>query len=88
MFRPDPLIGDDRVFAKCAWRLIPLVIAGYLINFLDRTNLGFAALTMNKDLGFSPSVYGLGSGLFFLSYSDVGCSGCLLRGGQLHPPTH
>ena len=45
------------------------MIAGYLINFLDRTNLGFAALTMNKDLGFSPSVYGLGSGLFFLSYS-------------------
>lgn len=62
-------MDENRIFAKCAWRLIPLMIAGYLINFLDRTNLGFAALTMNRDLGFSPSVYGLGSGLFFLSYS-------------------
>ena len=60
---------SDRVFAKCAWRLLPLIMAAYVVNYIDRTNVGFAALTMNRDLGFSPSVYGFGAGLFFLSYS-------------------
>jgi ACS family tartrate transporter-like MFS transporter len=60
---------DERLFAKCAWRLLPLLTAAYVANYLDRTNLGFAALTMNRDLGFSSSIYGLGAGIFFLSYS-------------------
>jgi ACS family tartrate transporter-like MFS transporter len=63
------MIADNKVFAKCAWRLLPLVMTAYVVNYLDRTNLGFAALTMNQDLGFSPSVYGLGAGIFFFSYS-------------------
>ena len=58
----------DRVFAKCAWRLIPFMVVLYVVNFLDRVNVGFAALTMNKDLGFSAAVYGLGAGLFFAGY--------------------
>ena len=61
--------NQDRVFRKCAWRLLPLIIAAYLLNYLDRTNVAFAALTMNRELGFSPSVYGFGSGLLFVSYS-------------------
>jgi MFS transporter, ACS family, tartrate transporter len=60
---------EHRVFAKCAWRLLPVVIAAFIANFLDRTNVGFAALTMNRDLGFTPTVYGLGAGIFFFSYS-------------------
>src|SRR4029453_13708049 len=56
------------VFAKCAWRLIPFMGLLYLINYIDRTNVGFAALTMNADLGFSPSVYGFGAGIFFVRY--------------------
>jgi ACS family tartrate transporter-like MFS transporter len=40
----------------------------YAVNFVDRVNVGFAALTMNKDLGLSPSIYGFGAGVFFLSY--------------------
>ena len=60
---------DDRVFAKCAWRLIPFMILLYLVNYVDRVNVGFAALTMNKDLGLSPSVFGLGAGIFFIGYS-------------------
>lgn len=59
----------DRIFVKCARRLLPLIVAAFIINFLDRTNVGFAALTMNRNLGFSPPVYGLGAGIFFLSYS-------------------
>jgi ACS family tartrate transporter-like MFS transporter len=62
-------MGDDRVFAKCAWRLLPLMMLLYLINYIDRVNVGFAALTMNKDLAFTPAIYGLGAGIFFFSYS-------------------
>ena len=60
---------EDRVFAKCAWRLIPLMMLLYVVNYIDRVNVGFAALTMNKDLSFSPAVYGFGAGAFFLGYS-------------------
>ena len=61
-------MSDERVFSKCAWRLIPFVTLLYIVSFLDRVNVGFAALTMNKDLGFSPAVYGIGAGIFFLGY--------------------
>lgn len=46
-------MSDDRVFLKCAWRLIPFMMLLYVVNFVDRVNVGFAALTMNKDLDFS-----------------------------------
>jgi len=62
-------MADNRLFDKCAWRLIPFIFVLYLINFVDRVNVGFAALTMNKDLMFSPAVYGFGGGVFFLGYS-------------------
>jgi len=41
----------------------------YVINYVDRTNVGFAALTMNADLGFSPTVFGFGAGIFFVGYA-------------------
>lgn len=53
---------------KVAWRLVPLVSLAYLINVLDRFNISFAALTMNKALGLSATAYGLGAGAFFWSY--------------------
>jgi ACS family tartrate transporter-like MFS transporter len=56
------------IFRKCAWRLIPFILIVYFINYLDRVNVGFAALTMNQDLGFSPAVFGFGAGVFFLGY--------------------
>jgi D-galactonate transporter len=49
-------------------RLIPFLMACYFVAFLDRVNVGFAALQMNKDLGFSSTVYGWGAGIFFLAY--------------------
>jgi MFS transporter, ACS family, tartrate transporter len=54
---------------KAAVRFVPLLTVAYLFNYLDRTSLGFAALTMNKDLGLTPSQFGLAAGIFFLGYS-------------------
>jgi ACS family tartrate transporter-like MFS transporter len=59
---------DRRVVRKAARRLLPLLVLLYLINYLDRVNVGFAALTMNADLGLSSAAYGLGAGLFFIGY--------------------
>ena len=53
---------------KISWRLMPLIVICYLVNYIDRTNVAFAALTMNKDLGLSAYLYGLGAGIFFFGY--------------------
>jgi ACS family tartrate transporter-like MFS transporter len=58
----------DAIFRRAAWRLVPLILAMYIAAFLNRVNVSFAALTMNHDLGFSPEVYGWGTGVFFLGY--------------------
>ncbi len=54
---------------KASLRLLPLIAIGYGIAYMDRINISFAALQMNRDLHFSASVYGFGAGLFFLSYA-------------------
>ena len=59
---------EDQVFAKCERRLIPFLGLLYLLSIVDRLNVGFAALTMNADLGFSPQVFGFGAGIFFVGY--------------------
>jgi ACS family tartrate transporter-like MFS transporter len=59
---------EARVLRKITLRIVPFVMLLYFIAFIDRVNIGFAALTMNKDLGFSPSVFGFGAGIFFLGY--------------------
>src|SRR5690348_16410205 len=60
--------SDEAVFSQCAMRLVPFVFVLFTVNFLDRVNVAFAAVTMNRDLHFSPSVYGLGAGVFFIGY--------------------
>ena len=59
---------ERRTIAKVSWRLLPLVALAYCIAYIDRTNVGFAALTMNKDLGLSAYIYGWGAGIFFFGY--------------------
>jgi ACS family tartrate transporter-like MFS transporter len=59
---------ETRVLRKITLRIVPFVMLLYFIAFIDRVNIGFAALTMNKELGFSPSVFGFGAGIFFLGY--------------------
>ncbi len=61
-------IGRTTV-AKVGWRLLPFVLLLYVVAWLDRVNIGFAALQMNKDLGFDDAVYGFGAGVFFIGYA-------------------
>jgi len=53
---------------KVTWRLVPFLMVCYFFALLDRVNVGFAGLQMNRDLGFTPAVFGLGASLFFVSY--------------------
>jgi ACS family tartrate transporter-like MFS transporter len=55
--------------AKVGRRLLPFLLLLYVVAWLDRVNIGFAALEMNRDLGFSSAVYGFGAGVFFIGYA-------------------
>jgi ACS family tartrate transporter-like MFS transporter len=57
-----------RTMRRVSLRIVPFVMLLYFVAFIDRVNIGFAALTMNKDLGFSASVFGFGAGIFFWGY--------------------
>ena len=70
-FRGARMEDDNRLFAKPVWRLLPFLGLLYFVSFLDRVNVGFAALTMNADLGFTAEAYGFGAGIFFLAYSAL-----------------
>jgi MFS transporter, ACS family, tartrate transporter len=59
---------EARTIRRVSRRLLPLLIVCYFVSYLDRVNVGFAALTMNKDLGITATAYGLGAGIFFLTY--------------------
>ena len=68
----EPQIGPDEaaraVFKRIGWRLLPLLTLAYIVNFLDRTNVGFAAITMNKAVGLTSAEFGYGAGILFLGY--------------------
>ncbi len=57
-----------RIIAKVGRRLIPFLFILYIINYLDRINIGFAALSMNKDLGLSATAFGFASTIFYIGY--------------------
>jgi len=63
-----PDTDREALYRKVSWRLVPFMMILYLVSFLDRVNIGFAALTMNADLGISPYVFGWGAGIFFFGY--------------------
>jgi len=60
------------------WRLLPFLFVLYIVNYVDRTNLAYAAMGMSHDLGFSDHVFGLGAGIFFISYLALQIPGALL----------
>ena len=62
-------VDGRAVMRRIGWRVIPLLGLAYMVAFMDRSNISFAARTMNADLGFSATIYGIGGGVFFLSYA-------------------
>jgi ACS family tartrate transporter-like MFS transporter len=59
---------ERRTIRKISVRLLPTLFTLYIAAFLDRTNVGLAALQMNQDIGLSAAAYGLGAGIFFIGY--------------------
>ncbi|MBS0639667.1 MAG: MFS transporter [Proteobacteria bacterium] len=59
---------ESSTIRKVSFRLVPFLMLCYFVAYLDRVNVGFAALTMNADLGITASAYGFGAGVFFFSY--------------------
>ncbi len=59
---------EARTIRKVMWRLMPFLMLCYFVAYLDRVNVGFAALSMNQELGLTQTVYGLGAGIFFIAY--------------------
>src|SRR5580698_10431562 len=53
---------------RVSWRLMPFLLTAYVVCYIDRVNIGFAALQMNKAVGIDPKTYGLGAGIFFIGY--------------------
>src|SRR6185437_3093524 len=62
------MIEPQQVVRQVGWRLVPFLTLLYFVNFIDRVNVGFAALTMNEAVGLSPIAFGWGAGIFFLGY--------------------
>ena len=61
--------NERAVIRKIAWRTLPLILLSYFVALVDRSNISFAAATMNADLGFSETVYGIGASAFFAGYA-------------------
>ncbi len=59
---------ERRTMRQVTWRIVPFLMVCYFIAFVDRVNAGFAALQMNKDIGLSAAAFGLGGGLFYITY--------------------
>ena len=59
---------EKRVIRKLTRRIVPFIMLLYFIAYLDRVNIGFAALTMNEDIGLSAAAFGFGAGVFFIGY--------------------
>ncbi|MGE8623205.1 MFS transporter [Acinetobacter schindleri] len=60
---------SDRLYKKIVGKLLPLLMIAYILNYLDRSNIGFAKLQFMPDLGMTEAMFGLGAGLFYLGYS-------------------
>ena len=63
-----PSTETENLYKRIAWKILPLLFVSYIVAYLDRVNIGFAALRMQQDLSFSDAVYGLGAGIFFAGY--------------------
>jgi MFS transporter, ACS family, tartrate transporter len=66
--RTETIVDPHNVIAKVSWRIVPFLVWCYFLSYLDRVNIGFAALTMNSDIGLSATAFGVGASIFFIGY--------------------
>jgi len=75
---PEASVVTPPAVKRIAWRLLPFLFLLYIVAFLDRMNVGAAALQMPADLGFDDRVVGLGAGVFFIGYVLLEIPGALI----------
>jgi ACS family tartrate transporter-like MFS transporter len=75
---PSSAEFTDHARHQIAVRLLPFLFVLYIVNYLDRTSVAYAAIGMSRDLGFSARVFGMGAGVFFVSYVALQIPGALL----------
>ena len=64
----DELACENAAYSKVRWKLLPFLFVLYVVAYLDRINVGFASLQMNRELGLSEAAFGFGAGVFFIGY--------------------
>ena len=69
LLQPAAAVLPPHLFRRLCWRLIPILWVGYVLNIVDRVNLGYAQLQMKDDLHLAPRTFGLASGIFFIAYA-------------------
>ena len=69
---------DDRLYRRISWRLLPLLMAAYVVAYLDRVNIGYAQLQMKDALNFSTEAFGIGAGILYLVIALFLLSGAML----------
>ena len=69
LLQPATAELSPHLFRRLCWRLIPILWIGYVLNIVDRVNLGYAQLQMKDDLHLAPRTFGLASGIFFIAYA-------------------
>jgi len=83
---------ENSTLRKVGWRLVPLICVCFLLNIIDRTNVGFARLRMQDDLGLSEQMFNLGFGMFYVGYLFFGSAkqsaDASLRCSALDCPNH
>ena len=67
MSAQDDALGRATI-ARVTWRLMPFLVIAYLFSIIDRSNIGFASLQMNRAIGVSQTVFGLAGGIYFIAY--------------------
>src|ERR1700757_1566698 len=80
----EAAVNGRALYSKITWRLIPYMFLLYIVAYVDRVNVGFAAMDMQRDLHYTNTVYGTGAGIFFLGYAlcDLPSSLILRRGAR------
>ena len=76
--RPAETAFGQAVRRKIKWRIMPFLIVLFMVAYIDRVNVGYAALEMSNELGFTSEIFGFGTGIFFIGYFLFEIPGSLL----------